>query len=85
LVLLKVPGNRSTGTPEWKETLGVHLDCWDKIIDLQKRRGVTIYYYSRIWRSTLYALLPYTRQPIVDQWEVNVFMMNLLKEKIYGS
>ena len=25
--------------------------------------------------------LPFTQQPLTDQWAVNVFMMNLLKER----
>jgi hypothetical protein len=72
--------------PEWKETLGVHLDCWDKIIDLQKRKGRDYFTITPEFGAPPYMpLLPYTRQPIVDQWEVNVFMMNLLKERYTGS
>lgn len=28
-------------------------------------------------------LQPYTQEPLASQWDVNVFMMNLLKER-YG-
>ena len=30
-------------------------------------------------------ILPYTRQPIVSQWEVNVHMMQLLRERYDGN
>jgi sugar phosphate isomerase/epimerase len=68
--------------PEWEETLAVHLNCWDKIIALQRKSGRENFTITSEFGAPPYMpLLPYTRQPIVDQWEVNVFMMNLLKER----
>jgi hypothetical protein len=29
--------------------------------------------------------LPYTRQPVADLWEVNLFMKDLLKERLAGA
>jgi hypothetical protein len=68
--------------PEWKETLQEHLNCWDKVIELQRKNNREIFTITSEFGAPPYMpLLPYTKQPIVNQWEVNVHMMNLLKER----
>lgn len=68
--------------PEWQETVQFHLACWDKIIALQKQNGRDFFTITSEFGAPPYMpLLPYTRQPIVDQFEVNVYMMHLLRER----
>lgn len=68
--------------PEWNEALQFHLSCWDKVIERQKASNKKYFTITSEFGAPPYLpLLPYTRQPIVDQWEVNVYMMNLLKER----
>ncbi|MEJ7685108.1 MAG: sugar phosphate isomerase/epimerase [Segetibacter sp.] len=68
--------------PEWEEALQFHLNCWDKIIERQRKSGKKYFTITPEFGPPPYMpLLPYTRQPVADQWEVNVYMMNLLKER----
>lgn len=68
--------------PEWDEVLQAHLNCWDKVIELQQKNKRELFTITSEFGAPPYMpLLPYTRQPIVNQWEVNVYMMNLLKER----
>lgn len=68
--------------PEWNEALEAHLHIWDKVIALNKQKDAAFFTITSEFGAPPYLpLLPYTKQPIVDQWEVNVYMMNLLKER----
>lgn len=68
--------------PEWNEALQFHLNCWDKVIERQRENKAAFFTITSEFGAPPYMpLLPYTRQPVVDQWEVNVYMMNLLKQR----
>jgi len=68
--------------PEWKEAVDYHLNVWDKVIEMQRKTNREFFSITSEFGAPPYLpLLPYTRQPIVDQWEVNVYMMHLLKER----
>jgi sugar phosphate isomerase/epimerase len=68
--------------PEWDEALQFHLACWDKIIERQKALEKDVFTITSEFGAPPYLpLLPYTRQPVVSQWEVNEYMMNLLKQR----
>lgn len=68
--------------PEWEEALQFHLNCWDKVIERQRVNNRDFFTITSEFGAPPYMpLLPYTRQPIIDQWEVNVYMMKLLKER----
>lgn len=68
--------------PEWNEVLQEHLNRWDEVIELHRNNNRETFTITSEFGAPPYMpLLPYTRQPIVDQWEVNVYMMNLLKER----
>lgn len=67
--------------PEWKEALAAHLSYWDVIINRRKveKKPVTI---TPEFGAFPYMLcLPGTEQPIANQWDLNVKMMHLLKER----
>lgn len=68
--------------PEWEEALQFHLSCWDKVIETHKANNKENFTITSEFGAPPYMpLLPFTRQPITDQWEVNVYMMHLLKER----
>ena len=72
--------------PEWKEALDFHLQCWDKVVDIKlKENAAFLTITSEFGAPPYLPLLPYTKQPIVSQWDINVFMMNLLKERYNQS
>ncbi len=68
--------------PEWQEAVDFHLQCWDKVYALkQKENAACLTITSEFGAPPYLPLLPYTKQPVVSQWDINVFMMNLLKER----
>lgn len=71
--------------PEWKEAVDFHLQCWDKVVAArQKEKAGFISFTPEFGAPPYLLLLPYTKQPVVNQWEVNVYMMELLRER-YGK
>lgn len=68
--------------PEWDEALQFHLSCWDKVIERHKANNKEYFTVTSEFGAPPYMpLLPFTCQPVTDQWEVNVYMMHLLKER----
>jgi hypothetical protein len=68
--------------PEWKEALDFHLQCWDKVFAIKKKENTEFMTFTSEFGAPPYLpLLPYTKQPIVSQWDVNVFMMELLRAR----
>lgn len=67
--------------PEWEHTLNTHLAWWDKIVETHRQKGTQLTINTEFGPAPYMTLLPYTQLPISNQWEINVFMMNLLKAR----
>lgn len=67
--------------PEWGSTIKAHFGWWDKIIERKKQRGEQMTILTEFGPPDYMPTLPYTRQPLADQWAINVHMMNLLRER----
>ena len=68
--------------PEWHTAVEIHAKWWDKVISLkQKESAETFTITSEFGAPPYMILMPFTRQPITIQWEVNVYMMQLLKSR----
>lgn len=67
--------------PEWATTLDTHLAWWDKVVDRHQLAGTSLTITTEFGPATYMPTLPYTERPMADQWEVNVFMLNLLKQR----
>jgi len=68
--------------PEWEEALNAHLAYWDRVIEANANalgRPFTI--CPEFGPPPYLPLLPYTRQPIADQWDINSHMMKLLRAR----
>ena len=71
--------------PEWSNELNAHLAWWDRIVAAHRERGSEQLTITPEFGPFPYMpLLPYTRQPVASQWDINVHMMNLLRER-YSS
>jgi sugar phosphate isomerase/epimerase len=71
------------GSPDNEEALKVHSAWWKKIFDQHKRENkeeltITCEFGPSPYLSTL----PYTGQPVADQWELNMFMKDYLTKKV---
>jgi len=68
--------------PEWEKALRVHTNWWDKIIALKKHQGATEFTISPEFGPFPYMTkMPFTKQPIASQWDINVYMKDLLSER----
>ena len=68
--------------PEWEEALNYHLAWWDAIFDHRKKQGSELLTVTPEFGPGNYMpLLPYTRQPVADQWEINLWIKDLLKDR----
>ncbi len=68
--------------PEWDREVKAHLAWWDKVIQNNRRLGskqITI--TTEFGPATYLPTLPYTRQPVASQWDINVYMMQMLKKR----
>lgn len=73
----QVPDPRA---PEWKEAVDIHLGWWKRIVERNSKEGLPVFTITSEFGPFPYmTILPYTKQPISNQWEVNVYMMNMLK------
>lgn len=69
--------------PEWEKTLKAHLAWWDKIVERKKLKGEVLTILTEFGPADYLPVLPYTRQPVANQWEINVHMLKLLRQR-YG-
>jgi sugar phosphate isomerase/epimerase len=67
--------------PEWDHAVKAHIAWWDKVVELKKRKGDTLTVLTEFGPPDYMPTLPYTRQPLADQWAVNVYMMQLLRSR----
>jgi sugar phosphate isomerase/epimerase len=67
--------------PEWDHAVKAHIVWWDKVVELKKRKGDTLTVLTEFGPPDYMPTLPYTRQPLADQWAVNVYMMQLLRSR----
>lgn len=68
--------------PEWQNELTAHLHWWDAIIQHQKEKGAaTMTITPEFGPAPYLPLMPYTQMPVANQWDINVFMMQLLKKR----
>jgi sugar phosphate isomerase/epimerase len=67
--------------PEWGDAVKAHFDWWDKVVDLKKQKGEILTVLTEFGPPDYMPTLPYTRQPLADQWAVNVYMMQTLRKR----
>jgi hypothetical protein len=67
--------------PEWEDAVKAHFAWWDKVVDLKKQKGEVLTILTEFGPPDYMPTLPYTRQPLADQWAVNVYMMQLLRKR----
>jgi sugar phosphate isomerase/epimerase len=74
----QVPDPRIT---EWQHALNMHLNWWDRVVERKKNENALLTIAPEFGPFPYMVPLPSTGQPITNQWEVNVYMMELLKKR----
>lgn len=67
--------------PEWEAAVKQHFAWWDKIVEIKKKNGERMTFLTEFGPADYMPALPYTRQPLADQWAINVHMMQLLRKR----
>jgi sugar phosphate isomerase/epimerase len=67
--------------PEWEDCVKAHFAWWDKIVLEKKRKGERLTILAEFGPPDYMPALPYTRQPLADQWAINVHMMQILRKR----
>jgi sugar phosphate isomerase/epimerase len=67
--------------PEWEAAVKAHFAWWDKVVERKKRNGERLTILTEFGPPDYMWTLPYTRQPVADQWAINVHMMQMLRKR----
>jgi len=69
-------------SPEWEVTVQKHLSLWDKVVEIHIENGSEQLTFTTEFGPAPYMQLqPFTNTPVANQWEVNQYMLNLLKNR----
>jgi hypothetical protein len=67
--------------PEWERAVKRHFSWWDKIAERKKKAGERLTILTEFGPATYMPTLPYTQQPVANQWDINLYMMKLLRSR----
>ena len=67
--------------PEWGDAVKAHLGWWDKIVERKRKRNERLTILTEFGPPDYMPTIPYTRQPLADQWAINVHVLNLLRKR----
>jgi sugar phosphate isomerase/epimerase len=67
--------------PEWKQAVETHFAWWDKVVEVKKKAGKQMTFLTEFGPPDYMTTLPYTRQAVANQWEINVHMMEVLRKR----
>src|SRR5690606_10471473 len=69
--------------PEWKKALDRQLDIWESVIKKGWKEHKGIFTVTTEFGPPDYMpTVPYTKMPLSDQWQANVFMMEAIKDRL---
>jgi sugar phosphate isomerase/epimerase len=68
--------------PLWADALRHHLEWWDAVVRRKKAQGTEVMTITPEFGAPPYTiLLPGSHVPIASQWEINLYMMQLLRKR----
>jgi sugar phosphate isomerase/epimerase len=67
--------------PEWKEALEAHLGWWDKIVERKRAANEPLTFLTEFGPADYMPTEPYSRKPLANQWEINVWIKDLLRKR----
>ena len=67
--------------PEWKNEVKAHFDWWDKVIERKKIEGQSITFLTEFGPPNYLQTLPFSGQPVADQWAINKYMMETIRKR----
>lgn len=70
--------------PEWKDAVNAHFGWWDHVVEQKRREGQRLTMLTEFGPVDYLPALPYTRQPVANQWDINKHMLDTLRRR-YAS
>lgn len=67
--------------PEWKDAVNAHFVWWDKVVQRHRAEGKRLTMLTEFGPIDYMPALPYTRQPLANQWEINAYMLKTLRTR----
>lgn len=67
--------------PEWKQAVETHLGWWDRIVADKKKSGTRLTILTEFGPADYMPAMPYTRQPLANQWDINTYMLKTLRAR----
>jgi sugar phosphate isomerase/epimerase len=67
--------------PEWENAVKAHFAWWDTVVETKKKEGKSLTVLTEFGPPDYMPTTPYTRQPLADQWDINVHMMNTFRKR----
>lgn len=67
--------------PEWTSAVEAHVAWWDEVARRKRQEGKTLTMLTEFGPIDYLPALPFTRQPVADQWAINVYMLELLRKR----
>jgi sugar phosphate isomerase/epimerase len=67
--------------PEWEHIVETHFKWWDAIVERKKKEGARLTILTEFGPADYMTTIPYTRQPLANQWEINVHMLKTLASR----
>lgn len=71
--------------PEWDAAVKAHLSWWDKVAERKKKNAERMTVLTEFGPPDYMPTLPYTRRPLADQWNINLYMMQLLRKRYLST
>lgn len=69
--------------PEWSAVVETHLDWWARIVRHRREQGAdTLTITPEFGPPDYLPTLPFTRQPVADLWDINIYMKDMLQERL---
>jgi len=67
--------------PEWEAAVKAHLGWWDEVVAQKVKNSEALTILTEFGPPNYLPTVPYTKQPLADQWAINVYMMKMLRER----
>jgi sugar phosphate isomerase/epimerase len=67
--------------PEWEQAVKAHFGWWDKVVEQKKKEGKRMTFLTEFGPPHYMQAMPYTLQPVANQWDINVYMMHVLRKR----
>jgi sugar phosphate isomerase/epimerase len=69
--------------PEWKDAVAAHVGWWDRVVEIKRKEGKQLTMLTEFGPPDYLSALPFTGQPVANQWEINKYMLDTLRAR-YG-